>query len=82
LQDDYLAGMDELISEDDSAVVFLERLGLVWNDGEDCVDFYLGGPFEAPWLENKGIPASDNVDDSSKKLIAEVDYEQPLGLSW
>lgn len=92
LQDDYLVGMDELISEDDSALVFLESLGLVWNDGEDCIDFYLGGPYEAPWLENKGIPASGqpqtvwnaykHVDDSSKKLIAEVDYEQPIGLSW
>jgi hypothetical protein len=97
LQDDYLVGMDEMSCEDDSSLVFLTGLGLVWHDEEDCVDFYLGGPYEAPWLEYKAIPSNSSrvkgqpqtvwsaykhVDDLSTPLIGDDGYDRPVGLSW
>jgi len=84
LVDDYLVGIDDMMDDDEITHQMLTALGLTWNDGKECVDYYLPNLYPAPWLECFTLPpptrddpawrfgvqeAYRHIDDTSGKLI-------------
>lgn len=84
LVDDFLVGIDDMMDDDETTHQMLKALGLTWNDGNECLDYYLPHRFPAPWLEcfTLPLPARDDpawrfgvqeaychIDDTSGKLI-------------
>ena len=51
LIDDYLVGIDDMMDDDETTHQMLTALGLIWNDGNECVDYYMQNRYPAPWLE-------------------------------
>jgi hypothetical protein len=56
LVDDYLVGIDDMIDDDETTHQMLTTLGLTWNDGNECVDYYMPSRYSAPWLECFTLP--------------------------
>lgn len=84
LVDDYLVGIDDMMDDDKTTHQMLAALGLTWNDGNECVDYFMPNLYPAPWLEcfTLPLPARDDpawrfgvqeayrhIDDTSGKLI-------------
>ena len=84
LVDDYLVGIDDMMDDDETTHQMLSALGLRWNDGNECVDYYMPNSYPAPWLECFTLPhpsredpewrlgtqeAYRHVDNTSGKLI-------------
>lgn len=56
LVDDYLVGIDDVMDDDETTHQMLTALGLIWNDGNECVDYYMQNRYPAPWLECFTLP--------------------------
>jgi hypothetical protein len=56
LVDDYLVGIDDMMDDDESTHQMLTALGLTWNDGNKCVDYFMPNFYPAPWLECFTLP--------------------------
>jgi len=84
LVDDYLVGIDDMMDDDETTHQMMAALGLTWNDGNECVDYFMPNLYPAPWLEcfTLPLPARDDpawrfgvqeayrhIDDTSGKLI-------------
>ena len=84
LVDDYLVGIDDMMEDDETTHQMLSALGLTWNDGHECIDYYMPNGNPAPWLEcvTLPLPARDDpawrfgvqeayrhIDDTSGKLV-------------
>ena len=84
LVDDYLVGIDDMMEDDETTHQLLSAIGLTWNDGDECVDYYMPNSYPAPWLECFTLPppsredpewrlgiqeAYRHVDDTSGRLI-------------
>ena len=84
LVDDYLVGIDDMMDDDETTHHMLTALGLTWNDGIECVDYYVPNSFPARWLEcyTLPLPARDDpawrfgvqeaykhIEDESTKVI-------------
>jgi hypothetical protein len=84
LVDDYLVGIDDMMDDDETTHQMLTALGLIWNDGYKCVDYYMPSRYSVPWLECFTLPpptrddpawrfgvqeAYRHIDDTSGKLI-------------
>ena len=82
--DDYLVGIDDMMEDDETTHQMLSALGLTWNDGNECIDYYMPNGYPAPWLQCFTLPppsredpewrlgiqeAYRHVDDTSGKLI-------------
>jgi len=95
--DDYLVGLDDMASEDDTTLTLLTVLGLAWHMDGDCIDYFMWGACNASWLEYECIPeqfTSGNnqpsgfwhtyrhVDDKSTKLVLVDGYGQPTDIRW
>jgi hypothetical protein len=84
LVDDYLVGIDDMMDDDETTHQMLAALGLTWNDGNECVDYFMPNLYPAQWLECFTLPlptrddpawrfgvqeAYRHIDDTSGKLI-------------
>ena len=62
LVDDYLVGIDDMMDGDETTHQMLSALGLRWNDGDECVDYYMPNSYPAPWLECFTLPPPSRED--------------------
>lgn len=72
LVDDYLVGIDDMMDDDDSTHQMLSALGLTWNDGNECVDYYMPTSYPAPWLECFTLPLPARDDPAYKFGVQEA----------
>jgi hypothetical protein len=59
--DDYLIGIESMNGDLTDEFLMLQRLGLHWNDGKDCIDFFIPseGSATATWLKYERIKHGD-----------------------
>ena len=77
--DDYIIGMEAMSENLEDDLNLLNSLGLVWNDGLDCVDYFIPskGIFTASWLKyarlnegNRHYSCFKHVKDCSVDLMS------------
>jgi len=77
--DAYLVGIESLTENLDDEFYYLEKLGLKWNDGENCLDFFIPskGTTTATWLNFERIRIKNvyysiysHIDDLSKEIVS------------
>lgn len=79
LIDEYLVGIESTSEDLEFEKVILNSMGLIWNDGIDCIDYYIPseGTFTATWLRYERLKYQDcyfscyqHIDDCSNAIIA------------
>jgi len=72
LVDDYLVGIDDMMDDDETTHQMLTALGLTWNDGKECVDYYLPNLYPAPWLKCFTLPPPTRDDPAWRYGVQEA----------
>ena len=59
--DDYLIGIESMNGDLSDEFLMLQRLGLRWSDGKDCMDFFIPseGAATATWLKYERVKHAD-----------------------
>ena len=77
--DDYLIGIESMNGDLTDEFLMLQRLGLHWNDGKDCIDFFIPseGVATATWLKYERItngnayyPVYAHLNDCSNEIFS------------
>jgi hypothetical protein len=77
--DDYLIGIESMNGNLSDEFQMLQRLGLHWNDGKDCMDFFIpsDGAATATWLKYERVKHAGiyysvyaHSEDASKEIVS------------
>lgn len=77
--DDYLIGIESMNGDLSGEFLMLQRLGLQWHDGKDCMDFFIpsDGATTATWLKYERVKHAGiyysvyaHSDDVSKEIVS------------